>query len=337
MKRGASGLSLVVGVDKPIHMTSHDVVDRCRNIFNERRVGHMGTLDPLAGGVLPVCIGPATRMNNFISAQDKCYVVKIIFGFGTDTDDAEGKITEIGDIPDEVYDPFFAQSFIESLIGVGEQLPPAYSAIKINGKKACDEARKGHDVSLQPRQIEVYDAKLLKISGDDRIDETYWRVYFHVSKGTYIRALARDIGNTLGCYAYVGELRRTRFATLEIDDCVSLDTLEDIGVRAAVDPVALLGLRFAYIGSATAFAVKYGSRIPADKISLFEFDENVCKQGFSSCKSGVHGSCIPPYDSEPISLIANNKLVAIYEFDNESQSYESRCNFSIGVSRGYCI
>ena len=135
-KRGTTDLSLMVAVDKPSGMTSHDVVNRVRRIFGERRVGHTGTLDPLASGVLPVCIGPATRLDNYLVGHAKSYVVSVIFGAATDTDDAEGEVIRTGDVPEEVFDPFFATTFVAGLVGKSKQLPPVYSAIKVAGTKA---------------------------------------------------------------------------------------------------------------------------------------------------------------------------------------------------------
>lgn len=160
MKRGASGLSLVVGVDKPVGMSSHDVVNRCRALFGEKRVGHTGTLDPLASGVLPICVGPATRLAAFLTEHDKHYRVSIAFGVATDTDDAAGEIIRSGEAKAQLRDPSFARAFLEGLKGCHKQLPPVYSAIKVQGEKACDAARKGRIIDLAPRDIEVYDACL---------------------------------------------------------------------------------------------------------------------------------------------------------------------------------
>ena len=125
VKRGLSGLSLVVGVNEPAGMSSHDVVNRCRSIFGERRVGHTGTLDPMATGVLPICVGPATRLGAYLTGHDKRYRVSIAFGAGTDTDDAAGTVVRTGEVPDRVLDPEFAAAFVASLVGRRKQMPPA--------------------------------------------------------------------------------------------------------------------------------------------------------------------------------------------------------------------
>ncbi len=224
VKRGLSGLSLVVGVNKPAGMSSHDVVNRCRSIFGERRVGHTGTLDPMATGVLPICVGPATRLGAYLTGHDKRYRVSIAFGAGTDTDDAAGTVVRTGEVPDRVLDPEFAAAFVASLVGRRKQMPPAYSAIKVNGKKSYEAARAGNIIDLAPRDIEVYDARLLGVHEGDGEELPSWDVSFEVSKGTYIRSLARDAGVALGCPAHVAALERTELGLLTLEECVSLET-----------------------------------------------------------------------------------------------------------------
>ncbi|MDO4290599.1 MAG: tRNA pseudouridine(55) synthase TruB [Eggerthellaceae bacterium] len=334
MKRGESGLCLVVGVDKPSGMTSHDVVSRARRIFGEKRVGHTGTLDPLASGVLPLCVGPATRLDAYLTGHDKRYEVRVVFGAATDTDDAQGQVIRTGDVPDEVFDPFFARVFCASLEGKSKQLPPVYSAIKVDGRKACDEARRGRIINLEPRDIEVYRAELLGIRGADGAEPAAWDVAFHVSKGTYIRALARDMGAALGCPAHVGALRRTSVGELTLDECVSLETLSEIGERAALDPVRLLGLRFAFADEAVERAVGNGNPLPAQALELCERRRATSAQEMCACTAGVRESCEPPREGELVAVVARNKLVAVYEFEAARARYRARCVFQTGVIRG---
>lgn len=221
MKRGTTDLCLVLAVDKPSGMTSHDVVSRARRIFGEKRIGHTGTLDPLASGVLPLCVGPATRLDQFLTGHDKSYVVSVVFGAATDTDDCDGEVIRTGVVPDEVFDPFFASVFVGGLVGKSKQLPPVYSAIKVGGTKACDAARKGRVIDLAPRDIEVYSAELLGIGGADGAEPARWDIAFKVSKGTYIRALARDLGKELGVGGYLTRLRRTRVGRFALPDDAS--------------------------------------------------------------------------------------------------------------------
>lgn len=334
MKRGTSGLSLVVGVNKPGGMSSHDVVNRCRTIFGERRVGHTGTLDPMATGVLPICIGPATRLGSYLTAHDKHYRVTIAFGVGTDTDDAEGRVTRTGDVPPCVTDPAFAASFVEGLVGASKQLPPAYSAIKVNGKKSYEAARAGNIIDLAPRDIEVYEARLLEVR-EGRGDELpTWDVAFHVSKGTYIRALARDVGVALGCPAHVAALERTRLGTLDLEECVSLEVLAQLKDRAALDPVRLLGGRFLFAQDAAIPKVANGSPLPASAYLLYERRRSRADLELCACTSGVRESCTGPKDGETVAVIADNKLAALYGYDRARDAYQARCVFQTGVSRG---
>lgn len=337
MRRGASGLCLVVGVDKPSGMSSHDVVNRCRKIFGERRVGHTGTLDPLASGVLPICVGPATRLDAYMTGHDKRYVVRVVFGTSTDTDDCDGQVIARGSVPDEVLDPFFASTFVASLVGKSKQLPPVYSAIKVNGKKACDEARKGNIINLEPRDIEVHSAELLGIYGADGTEPVSWDVAFHVSKGTYIRSLARDMGKSLGVPSHVDALRRTCAGAVSLDDCVSLETLEDIGERAALDPIRILGLRFAFVDGKTAERVASGNFLRGDALALCERRASDVSREMCACTSGVRESCLPVHDGEIVAIVAQNALVALYAYEAEKDRFRSQCVFQTGVRRGCTI
>lgn len=334
MKRGTSGLCLVVGVDKPAGMTSHDVVNRCRRIFGEKRVGHTGTLDPAASGVLPICVGPATRLSSYMTGHDKAYSATVSFGSSTDTDDAEGQVIQTAIVPDEIADEGFARSYVSGMVGQHKQMPPAYSAIKVAGKKACDEARRGNIIDLTPRDIEVYSARLIEVRQLAESDSVEWDVEFHVSKGTYIRALARDMGKELHCPAHLHGLRRIEAGRMTLEDCISLEALEDIGTRAALDPVGLLGFRFAFADDALAAKVMNGNFISLDQVKLFEYGKRDLEPAVCSCTSGVCESPSKPVTAEIISVISNNKLVALYEFDSKRACFKPCCVFQTGVSRG---
>lgn len=333
-KRGESGLCLVLAVDKPSGMSSHDVVNRCRRIFGERRVGHTGTLDPLASGVLPICVGPATRLDAYMTGHDKHYVVDISFGTSTDTDDAAGEVLRSAPVPSRLFDLDFASSFVAGLVGPQRQMPPVYSAIKVGGQKACDAARKGTLIKLEPRDIEVYSAELLAVEGEPGDDRVIWRVAFHVSKGTYIRSLARDAGVALGCPAHMAALRRTRAGALTLEDCVSLEALEEVGLACALDPISVLGYRFAFLDDASYKAVACGNALRAQAIRLCERNKPDLARFLCACTSGVRESCEAPAHGELVSLIHDNKLVSIYEYDGKAHLFKCRCNFQIGVIRG---
>jgi tRNA pseudouridine55 synthase len=255
-RRGATGLSGILAVDKPQGMTSHDVVNRVRRITGERRVGHAGTLDPMATGLLVVLIGPATRLAGYLTAAEKSYDARIIFGTETDTDDAEGRITVTSPVPDEICDPFAASAMVASLVGTHQQVPPAFSAIKRGGVTAYQAARRGEELELEARTIEVTAARLLGVE----IDPPAWDIAFGVSKGTYIRALARDLGRASDSAAHLGALTRTRSGTLSLSRAYTLAQLEaaeDVSTLFT-DPIAALGLPVIDATAEQADAVKDG-------------------------------------------------------------------------------
>lgn len=374
MKRGATDYCLVLGVNKPRGMSSHDVVNRVRRIFGERRVGHTGTLDPLAQGVLPVCVGAATRLDPFLTGHDKTYRVRVGFGVSTATDDSEGEVLRQGSIPVQLRDPNFARLYLAGLVGKHKQLPPVYSAIKVNGKKACDQARKGNVIELAARDIEIYDIRFLglgegyKLPGDpSAVDEAgaaaspaalseavnsnivvderlcvecaegerlWWDIECTVSKGTYIRSLARDIGIALDCPAHVNRLERIRSGMLALDECVSLDELERVREAAALDPVRLLGFRFTYAEGHLVKRVVNGSALSPSDTKLYVRRNPSALAEICACTSGVCESAKSPFNGELISVISENKLVALYRFDKEKHSWRPACVFQKGIVRG---
>ena len=334
MKRGTSGLSLVVGIDKPSGMSSHDVVNRVRRVFGERRVGHTGTLDPLASGVLCVCVGPATRLDAYMVGHDKRYRARIAFGVGTDTDDVDGEPIKRGAVPPEALESEFAERVLAHFVGPQKQLPPAYSAIKVQGVKACDAARRGHIIDLTPRDIEVYSASLAGIVEGTGDTPVMWDVDLHVSKGTYVRALVRDIGTRVGCPAHVNALRRTSAGLLTLDDCVTLDVLERMKVDAVFAWGNFFGFCFSFREERGTKRVENDTFLPASDVELCVRRHASARAELCACTAGVTTSCEPPRDGEVVSVIADNRLVALYEFDAGRNAFKSRCVFQTGVRRG---
>lgn len=240
-RRGATDLAGVLLVDKPAGATSHDVVDAVRRATGERRVGHAGTLDPMATGLLLVLVGRATRLERYLVGHDKRYEARIAFGRATDTLDAEGTVTDQMPVPEVLLDKEAAQVLLRSFLGQHEQMPPAYSAIKRNGVPAYRLARAGGQPELEPRAIEVTEAVVRSV---DPVNKT-WDVLFTVSSGTYVRSLARDIGVAGGTVAHLAALRRTRIGAADVSAALSLesiaDRLADSGFSAlTTDPVPLL-------------------------------------------------------------------------------------------------
>lgn len=212
-------VSGVLVVDKPVGLTSHDVVQIIRRGTGIRRAGHTGTLDPRASGVLVVLIGPAVRLSEFVSAEDKRYHATIRLGSSTDTYDAEG-ITGEPEVEVDVSEEAFAE-LLQNYVGEIEQVPPPYSAVKVKGKRAYELARKGEEVKLEPRIIQVHSLELLEWALPDVVIDV------HCSSGTYVRSLANDLGEELGVGAHLVGLRRTKSGRFSLREAVSMRQLRD--------------------------------------------------------------------------------------------------------------
>ncbi len=331
MKRGQTDLSLLLAVDKPAGMTSHDVVNRVRSIFGEKRVGHAGTLDPMATGVLIVLVGPASRLNAHLESQCKGYEARICFGAATDTDDAEGAVIRTAPMPSQLTEASFAQGVLEGFLGPQLQMPPAYSAIKKDGVRSYAAARKGTVLHLEPRSIEVSRAELLTVG--EEAGRSFWDVAFTVSKGTYIRSLARDIGKAAGTEAHLSALRRTQSGRITLEDCASLEALEALKARASLDPVKVLGLRFAYLEGKAREGVTHGMQLPSAEVRLHEHTHDPLHSP-CACTAGVVESCRPPAPDEPVLMLGADCVLAVYRFNAASQAYVPDCVFSKGVTRG---
>lgn len=207
----------IILVDKPQDWTSHDVVAKLRGVLHERRIGHSGTLDPLATGLLVVFVGRATRAVEFAEADSKEYLAGLRLGVSTDTQDITGNIVaESAALPDEAA----LREALGRFIGDIEQIPPMYSAIKIGGKKLYELARRGESVERAPRKITVSAIDIAGRDGDDYI------LNISCSKGTYVRTLCSDIGEALGCGACMSSLKRTRAGVFSVDDAHSLADIE---------------------------------------------------------------------------------------------------------------
>ena len=219
MKTNMDGILIV---NKTKGCTSHDIVYQVKKIVNEK-VGHTGTLDPMATGVLPLLIGKGTLCYKYLINHDKIYEVQLTLGVKTDTADSEGTIIEERNVPEEAFQKERIEEVLETFLGKQEQIPPMYSAIKVNGKKLYEYARKGQAVEVQPRLIEIYKIKLLKINQKEK------QIEFQVacSKGTYIRSLCEDIASKLNTVGYMCELERLQVGKFNIADSITLEELEE--------------------------------------------------------------------------------------------------------------
>lgn len=209
----------IINVNKPLKMTSHDVVYRLRKILSVKKIGHTGTLDPDASGVLPMCVGRATKTADMLTAQDKQYVAEVTMGSATDTLDASGKITASADVNVSEED---IRRIVAGFIGETEQIPPMFSAVKINGKKLYELARKGEEAERKPRKIRINQIEIQNID----LPHKKFVMKVDCSKGTYIRTLCDDIGRKLGCYAHLSQLTRTRSGRFDISQSYTLEEIE---------------------------------------------------------------------------------------------------------------
>src|SRR5258705_4642364 len=214
-----NAISGVLVVDKPVGMTSHDVVQAIRNGTGLRRAGHTGTLDPRASGVLVILVGPAVRLSEYVSASDKRYQAIIRLGGRTDTFDADGKMTQANQ-PVNVTESQF-EEVLKTFIGEIEQTPPPYSAVKVQERKAYEMARQREDVELEPRKITVHHLEVLEWAPPEVVIDV------HCSSGTYVRSLANDLGEKLGCGAYLVGLRRTKSGRFSLRDATPLRKLQE--------------------------------------------------------------------------------------------------------------
>ena len=231
-RRGSTALSGIVLVDKPLGWTSHDVVAKLRTLSGEGRIGHAGTLDPAASGLLVMLIGAATSLAPSFLADVKRYRATLCFGAQTTTDDAEGEVVASSVPSLELFDEGTALRLLASFVGKQQQIPPDFAALKIGGKVGYKQARKGETLDFKPRDIEVFAADFICCDAQAQT----WTIDFTVSKGTYIRALARDIGLAAKTHAHLCGLRRLASGAFLLDDA---HRMEDLSERCDKDPLAI--------------------------------------------------------------------------------------------------
>jgi len=225
----------VLPVMKPANFTSHDVVAKVRGILGIRRIGHTGTLDPQVTGVLPLCIGRATRIVEYIQDLPKEYEAVLTLGVATDTEDMTGNV--LIQLPEVKLDHEVVNSVFKQFIGVIEQIPPMYSAIKVDGKRLYDLARQGQEVERKPRKIEIYEMEIKEIKCDLANPQIRFRV--KCSKGTYIRTLCVDIGRVLGFPATMSELVRTATGSITIAQCVTLSEVASMQKQGLINTIMI--------------------------------------------------------------------------------------------------
>ena len=237
-----------LNIYKPVGMTSHDVVARLRKITGIKQIGHTGTLDPFAEGVLPVCVGKATRLIEFLN-DDKEYLATVQFGVSTTTYDREGEVTFTSDMKVLSEDVMQALKVFEGEI---LQTPPMYSAIKVKGKKLYEYARKGQSIEIAPRKVIITNIELKSFNSEQQQAE----ILIKCSKGTYIRSIAHDLGEKLGCGAYLIKLVRTQAGKFRIENSIPLDNI-DIK-NNLINPLEMLDMSILKVGEENLVKIKNG-------------------------------------------------------------------------------
>lgn len=251
----------VVNLDKPVGPTSHDMVALMRRLTEMRRIGHAGTLDPLASGVLPILVGAATRFSNDLTGGQKRYEAVIRLGWRSATDDAEGPIERGGDLPDEEH----IRAALEGFVGTFDQRPPTFSARKVGGRAAHRRARSGEAVELAARPVTIESIDLLSVErGDDHIDAC---IDLRCGPGTYVRSIARDLGERVGSGAYLASLRRTQVGALRVGEALTPQRLEALAAEGRLESAILavgdvIPLPHIRIDADAANRFRHGSAVP---------------------------------------------------------------------------
>lgn len=293
-------------VDKPEGMTSHDVVSRMRRILNMKKVGHSGTLDPMATGVLIVGCGPSTRLLDYVQAGVKEYVADIRFGFKTSSGDAQGETVDECDMTDLTLEKL--QIAVEKFVGTILQIPPMVSAIKIDGKKLYEYEREGIVVERKPRETTIESIEIMSFEESQNGESPQAKVRVVCHAGTYIRTLAEDIADSLGGYAYLTSLRRTKNGTVDQSQCVSLDQLSSLDdpFEQVIEPAnALSHFPSVILEDNQTLAVSHGK-----ELVLYHSQE----QSFEASKS----------DNFVVSGERPRKLIAVFPND-DVKPRKSRC------------
>lgn len=272
-----------LNVYKPKGKTSHDVVAILRRVTKIKQIGHTGTLDPFAEGVLPICIGKATRLIEYLN-DGKAYIGTVQLGKSTTTYDLEGETVNVSDKTPNIEE---IENELNNFRGNIEQLPPIYSAIKVNGKKLYEYARKGEEVEIKPRSVNINELKILNYDQENRILE----LYIKCSKGTYIRSIAHDLGKNLGCFGHLIKLVRVKAGDFEVENSIKLEDLTDIETvqKHLIYPLEKLDYQTYELNTKELELVSHGMQIFAR----------------TSLQNGI------------VILTNNNKLIAIAEMLND--------------------
>ena len=290
----------IINVHKEAGFTSHDVVAKLRGILKQKKIGHTGTLDPDATGVLPVCLGNGTKLCDMLTDKSKEYETVMLLGIATDTEDISGTVIDEKEI--NVTEKQVKEA-IESFTGEYSQIPPMYSALKVNGQKLCDLARKGVVIERTPRPVVIHEIEILEM----KLPRVRMRI--HCSKGTYIRSLCRDIGAKLGCGACMEELKRTRVGIFETDNSYTLNQIEKLVNEGRIEEII----------TGTEYMFDY------PKLVLREQDDYLVKNG-----NMFRSKEYPKIEDLCKVYLSNGIFAGIYGYDEESGFYKPKKMFLSG-------
>ncbi len=286
----------IVNVYKEKGYTSHDVVAKMRGIYAQKKIGHTGTLDPDAEGVLPVCLGKATKVCELLTDRDKTYEAELLLGVSTDTQDTSGEIlSKSDDIPGEAE----VLEAINSFIGDYDQVPPMYSALKVGGKKLYELAREGKVIERKSRRVHIFDIQIISV------DLPRVRMSVTCSKGTYIRTLCDDIGSKLGCGGCMSDLKRTRVGEFEIADTLRLSDLQLLKEEGRLEDALI---------EVDALFKEYPE---------FAFKEQERKAADNGNRLGANAFTMPTNKEETIRVYdMEHNFYGLYQYDNERNDYK---------------
>ena len=289
----------IFNIYKEKGFTSHDVVAIVRRTIHMKKVGHTGTLDPDAEGVLPVCVGKATKLSDVIMDGRKSYRAMLRLGITTTTEDASGEVLETKEVD---FNEDKIREDVASFIGRLEQVPPMYSAVKVNGKKLYELAREGKEIERKSRTIEVYDIRIRQFLPPDRVE-----IDVDCSKGTYIRTLCSDIGKALGCGGHMAELLRTRTGAFSLENAIKLDELKALAEQEKAEEVLL---------TMEEALEDFPMVKVSEKSQKFLYNGGKIQERFLTEKPAVltEGEIVATYDHE-------NNLVGLYEIKKEENNY----------------
>ncbi len=283
----------IINVYKEKGYTSHDVVAKLRGILHQRKIGHTGTLDPDATGVLPVCLGKATKVCELLTDKKKTYLAVVRLGVQTDTQDLTGTILEEKKV--QVTEEQIRET-VASFLGDYEQIPPMYSAVKVNGKRLYELARQGKEVERKARRVHIYTCDIRDIT----LADNEFSMEVTCSKGTYIRTLCQDIGEKLGCGAAMASLVRTQVDRFQIEDALTLERIEALQKEKELEP---------FILPVDQLFEAYGKIVVADKAVSYLQNGNKVNAGF--CRGNIpteEGKRVRMYDTK-------DRFYAIYRWD----------------------